>query len=120
MPEEPVILKTADGATATAVADLVRYGPGARRWRAALLIAGGVLLGVSCSIVPGPHMLITVWLPPLAGIWLARRVLKTGVKVVRIEGTCPACARPLELFGGAAGDQRECRRCRTVLELGVA
>ena len=117
MSEEPVILEAADGKTAPAVAELVRYSPGARRWRAAMFIAGGVLLGVTCSAVPGPHMLITFWLLPLAGIWLARRALRTEVKVVQIEGTCPACGRSVELFGGSAAEPRECRRCQTSLTL---
>ena len=117
MSEEPVILEAADGKTAPAVAELVRYSPGARRWRAAMFIVGGVVLGVSCSVVPGPHMLVTVWLPALAGIWLARRTLRTEIKVVQIEGTCPACGRSLDLFGGSAADPRECRRCQTSLTL---
>ncbi len=119
MSEERVILRSGEDGTTEAVAELVRYRPAARRWRAAAFIGGGLLLGFSCSIVPGPHMLVTVWLLPLAGIWLGMRALRTEVKLVHLTGPCPACGKPLELFGGSIDGARECRRCRSSIELAL-
>jgi hypothetical protein len=62
-------------------------------------------------------MLVTLWLPPAAGVWLGLRALKSTGKVVRLTGRCPACDQPLEMHGGGIDDARECRRCKAALEL---
>lgn len=114
-----ITLRAKDGRSAPAAATIDRYPTGARVGRAVAFFAGGVVLGTACTIMPGPHMLVTWWALPLAGFLLGRRTLKIERRLSRISGTCPACAQRIELRGGPvkAANWRVCPECNKDLEV---
>lgn len=118
MTEEPVTLKTAEGATGVAAAQVERYTPGARRGKAALFIVGGILGGAACIIIPVLH-LITTWGLPVLGIVLGLRALRTEFRVYSVSGRCPACDEVVEIVGLSPDHPRPCPRCRTELSVRV-
>jgi hypothetical protein len=117
MSTETVTFRTDGGSTAPAAAEIIRYGPGARRLRAAMFIAGGIVTGTGCSIVPGPHMFVTIWALPALGIWLGVRALRTEAKIVEVSGRCPACGKDVGLAGGAVEHPRACPACKAPIEI---
>ncbi len=114
MHEERITLETGDGASGPAVAEVIRYGSGARVGKAVLFAVAGFAGGAACIIIPVLH-LITTWALPLAGILLCVRTLKTHERLDRISGPCPACSEPLDLVGGTADQPRSCPKCGTAL-----
>ena len=118
MTEEPITLKTADGSSGPAVAEIIEYSSSARITKAVLLMVGGVLGGAACIIVPVVH-LFTTWGLPLAGVLLGIRALRTRRKLDRVAGKCPGCEAEIELVGGALTDstRRKCFKCAAPLEL---
>ncbi len=114
-----ITLRAEDGRTAPADATIDRYPDGARVGKAVAFIVGGIVLGTGCTIIPGPHMLVTWWALPLIGILMARRTLKIKQRLSRINGTCPACSKRIELRGGPvkATNWRVCPECDKDLEI---
>jgi hypothetical protein len=102
MPEAIVNLKSTDGSSREASADLTQYNKHQRVLRATGCIVVGVLAATGCLLVPGPHMLL-FWVGPLVGVLVARRALATHAKVFDIKGSCPQCQEHIELHGGAVG-----------------
>ncbi len=118
MAEEAITLKTPDGSSGPAVAEIIEYSSSARITKAVLLMVGGVLGGAACIIVPVVH-LFTTWGLPLAGILLGLRALRTHRKLDRVTGRCPGCEAEIELVGGALQDsaRQKCFKCAAPLEL---
>ena len=118
MPEEPVVFETADGASGPAVAEIVRYGRGARISKAILYIVAGLVGGAACIIVPVVHLL-TTWGLPLVGILMGVRALRTHERIVTVAGPCPGCGEPVELPGGSMTDVRICSACKASLTINL-
>ncbi len=118
MAEDPITLKTADGSSGPAVAEIIEYSSSARITKGVLFMVGGVLGGAACIIVPVVH-LFTTWGLPLAGILLGIRALRTHRKLDRVTGRCPDCEAEIELVGGALTEpaRQKCCRCAAPLEL---
>ena len=114
-----ITLRTEGGATAPADATIERYPEAARIGKAVGFIVGGIVVGTGCTIIPGPHMVVTFWALPLAGIVMGLRTLKIERRLSRINGTCPACAKRIELRGGPvkAAIWRVCPECDKDLEI---
>ena len=112
-------LRAESGETAPADATIERYPEAARIAKAVAFIAGGIVLGTGCTIIPGPHMVVTFWALPLAGIFMARRTFRIDKRFSRINGTCPLCEKPIELRGGPikASNWRVCPQCNKDLEI---
>ncbi len=113
-----ITLRAQDGRTAPAAATIERYSEAARIGKAAGFFVGGFVLGGACLIVPVLH-LVTTWALPLAGIVMGLRTLKIQRRLSRINGTCPACTRRIELRGGPvkAAIWRVCPECDKDLEI---
>ncbi len=114
-----ITLRAESGETAPADATIERYPEAARIGKAVAFIVGGIVLGTGCTIIPGPHMVVTFWALPLAGIFMARRAWRIDKRFSRINGTCPACTKAIELRGGPikASNWRVCPECRKDLEI---
>lgn len=121
MEETTVIFRAADGATREARGEVVRYGSGARWFRAAAFVVGGLVGAAALIIVPVAHLCTTPGLPIL-GVFLGVMAYRTRAKVHDVKGPCPACGDPIELAGGRITvepfkSRAECPRCHQPLEL---
>ncbi|MHC5025091.1 MAG: hypothetical protein ACYTGG_14505 [Planctomycetota bacterium] len=121
MTREAVTVRAADSGSAAADADVTRYGSLERSLKAGLYIAGGLIGGAACIIVPVLH-LVTTWALPLLGILAGVRAARVEAIIRDIRGRCPACDEPIELAGGSMGKEpmlAACPRCRAALEVGL-
>jgi len=117
MASETVAYRIPDGATRPATADIERYSTAARSGRAAAWIVGGLFVGGMCLVAPGPHILVTTWALPLAGVFMGLRAFKTPVRLYEVQGRCPSCDEVVEFLGGRPPDARVCPHCKTPIEL---
>jgi hypothetical protein len=116
---ETITLRSKEGATTEAQAEVVRYNSGARTGKMIGFIAGGLIGGAACILVPVLH-LITTWALPLIGIIAGIRASKTHASITDVVGPCPACQKDTNLLGGKVTDHAptdQCRSCRALLEM---
>ena len=116
MPEETITLRADDGRTSPAIAEVIRYGDGARIGRAVLFLLGGLLAGTACVVVPGPHTLVSPVVLAV-GVLLFFKALRTREKLLSVSGDCPGCGAAWVSAGGSLSEPRSCPGCKTAIAL---
>ncbi len=111
-------LRIDTGATAPAAGTLRVYDPGKQSLKAAGFALGGLALAGVLIFVPLLH-LITTWLVPLLGFFLAWTTWRTDRTLTAIEGPCPGCKAPIRLDGGRVEDPMwdQCPACKRPVQI---
>ena len=108
---ETVHLGTRDGRRVAAEANITRYNEGQRLARALPVAIGGISLGAVSILVPAVH-LISTWLLPLLGIFIASYIYKTTMVVGRVATSCPDCSAEVAIDkAGSVDDEPLWLRC---------
>ncbi len=126
MPEHPVhVILAAEGVSEVSVPGTLRvFTPVQRLTRAGAVMLVAILLAGSLLPIPIIHLIG----PPallVAGIVLAVRQLRAGVRLAPMHVSCPKCGYRNRIGGGQGWHnvnhpmERHCDSCRRILELRV-
>lgn len=117
-----VKLRTRQGATTDARAELIVHGRTRRLATAAAIVACGVTVGAATIVVPTVHLFST-WAIPLLSIGIAAWATRVRARLLGAQGPCPACGAHVELPGvGAVDDDAvwvRCPACKAPIEIVV-
>ena len=120
MPTESVQLRTREGATGEAQAEVTRYSAGRRLAVSLTLAVGGTVLGLSTLIIPGVHF-VGPWLIPLLSLGIAGYLFRRTMVIGTVRGPCLSCGADMVLDeGGSVGNDAvwlRCPACNTPHEL---
>lgn len=82
----------------SARAEVTRFTPASRTWRAAGIVVAGIGFGGLSILAPGLHLVLT-WLAPAVGAALGLTVARMRAWVGSVRATCPSCHHDLHVRG---------------------